>query len=288
MRSASSARLTWRALRSASEYTATVRMPSLCAVRITRHAISPRLAIRTLPNTSVSSPPPGRLALLEERGDALPALGRDADLGDAPRGVRDQRCVHGLPGNRADQLLDFRMSFTTPRQQVLNDFLNARIELVGGNTRRQETDAAGLGGVEYLGGEEIAPRGALADRAHHVRADRRWREAELRLREAERRLRRADGDVAGGHQPRAAGESRAVNARDGRLGQAVEPGEHVGKRARIGEVLLVAVARHALHPVEIGAGAERRAVACQDHHADRFVFPEFRKTGLQRGNELVV
>src|SRR5438270_10282405 len=164
MRRAWSARLTWRASRSASEYTATVRTPSARAVRITRHAISPRLAIRTLPNTSAFSPLPGRLALLEERGDALLAFGRHPNLGDAPGGVRDQRCVHGPPGNGADQVLDFRMSFTATRQQVLDDFLNARIELVGGNTRRQEADAAGLGGVEYLGGEEIAPRGALADR----------------------------------------------------------------------------------------------------------------------------
>src|SRR5712664_4579824 len=106
MRRASSASLTWLALRSASEYTATVRTPSRRAVRITRHAISPRLAIRILPNTSVFSPPPGRLALLEERGDALLAFGRDADLGDAPGGVRDQRRVHGPPGDGADQLLD--------------------------------------------------------------------------------------------------------------------------------------------------------------------------------------
>src|SRR3989454_9194807 len=145
MRRASSACLTWRALRSASEYTATVRTPSPRAVRISRHAISPRLAIRILPTTSVFSPPPGRLALLEERGDALPALGRDADLCDAPGGVRDQRRVHGPPGNRADQLLDFRMSFTTPCSQVLNGFLNARIELVGGNTRGQEADAVQIG-----------------------------------------------------------------------------------------------------------------------------------------------
>src|ERR1700704_4530062 len=177
MRRAWSASMTWRALRSASEYTATVPTPSRRAVRITRHAISPRLAIRTLPNTSVFSPPPGRLALLEERGDALLAFGRDADLGDAPGGVRDQRCVHGPSGNRADQLLDFRMRFTTTRQQVLNDFLNARIELVGGNTRGQEADAVRLGGVEHLGGEEIAPRGALADRAQHVGTDRRRRQA---------------------------------------------------------------------------------------------------------------
>src|SRR2546422_2606891 len=221
MRSASSARLTWRALRSASEYTATLRPPSLCAVRITRPAISPRLAIRILPNTSVFSPPPGRLALLEERGDALPAFGRDADLGDAPGGIRDQRRVHGPPGNRADQLLDFCVRFASASKEVLDDFFNARIERVGGDTRGQEADAAGLGGVEHLGGEEIAPRGALADRAHHVGADRRRREAELRLREAEIRLRRAPGAVAGGPHPRTAREGRAVHPRDGRLGQAI-------------------------------------------------------------------
>src|SRR5437773_10196945 len=226
MRRASSARLTWRALRSASEKTATVRTPSLCAVRITRHAISPRLAIRILPNTSVFSPPPGRLALLEERGDALPALGRDADLGDAPGGVRDQRCVHAPACNRADQILDFCVRFGSASKEVLDDFFNARIELVRENTRGQEADAAGLGGVEHLGGEEITPRGALADRAHHVRADRRRREAELRLREAELRLRRADGGVAGGHLPGAAGEGRAGDARGGRLGPALERGEH--------------------------------------------------------------
>src|SRR3989441_8783181 len=127
MRRASSARLTWLALRSASEYTATVRTPSRRAVRITRHAISPRLAIRTLPNTSVFSQPPGRLALLEERGDALPAFGRDADLGDAPGGVRDQRRVHGPPGDGADQVLDPCVRFASASKEVLDDFFNARI-----------------------------------------------------------------------------------------------------------------------------------------------------------------
>ena len=47
---ASSAIWTCRALRSASEKTATVLIPILCAVLITRHAISPLLAIRILLN----------------------------------------------------------------------------------------------------------------------------------------------------------------------------------------------------------------------------------------------
>jgi hypothetical protein len=52
MLTASSASLTWRASLSASEYTATVLMPILRAVAMTRQAISPRLAIRILVNIS--------------------------------------------------------------------------------------------------------------------------------------------------------------------------------------------------------------------------------------------
>src|SRR5438477_8709428 len=54
MQTASSASSTWRARRSASEYTATVRMPSRRAVRMTRQAISPRLAMRIFWNIFAS------------------------------------------------------------------------------------------------------------------------------------------------------------------------------------------------------------------------------------------
>src|ERR1700722_13671548 len=50
IRAASSASRTWRALASASEYTATVATPSRPAVLMTRHAISPRFAIRIFLN----------------------------------------------------------------------------------------------------------------------------------------------------------------------------------------------------------------------------------------------
>src|SRR3954468_13392710 len=106
MRSASSASLTCRASRSASEYTATVRMPMRFAVRITRQAISPRLAIRILRNTLAL---PGGLALLEERGDAFASLGRGADLGDAPRGIGLQRIVDRPAGDVAYEVLDAGM-----------------------------------------------------------------------------------------------------------------------------------------------------------------------------------
>src|SRR5207302_8599093 len=50
MHTASSAKRTCRLWRSASEYTATVLMPRSLHAQITRRAISPRFAIRTLRN----------------------------------------------------------------------------------------------------------------------------------------------------------------------------------------------------------------------------------------------
>src|SRR5713226_3307704 len=55
MHTASSAKRTCSALRSASEWTATVAMPSSLHAQITRSAISPRLAMRILRNIGVRS-----------------------------------------------------------------------------------------------------------------------------------------------------------------------------------------------------------------------------------------
>src|SRR3569832_992528 len=60
MQTASSAIATWRDSRSASEYTATVLMPSSRQARITRTAISERLAIRIFLN---KRPPSGSLGI---------------------------------------------------------------------------------------------------------------------------------------------------------------------------------------------------------------------------------
>src|SRR3982751_1190775 len=51
MQTSSSAKRTWSDSRSASEYTATVCTPSSRHARMTRSAISPRLAMRTFLNT---------------------------------------------------------------------------------------------------------------------------------------------------------------------------------------------------------------------------------------------
>src|SRR5450631_1518071 len=101
MRYASSACSTCSACASIDEWTATVRIARRRQVRITRQAISPRLAIRILSNMRAGAFPlfargevgrhfrlgshrnPRGAALLEEGGDALAALGRRADLRNA-------------------------------------------------------------------------------------------------------------------------------------------------------------------------------------------------------------
>src|SRR5580692_3157327 len=58
MQTVSSASRACRALRSASEYTATEAMPSRRSVRRMRQAMAPRLAINTLSNTRALEPRP--------------------------------------------------------------------------------------------------------------------------------------------------------------------------------------------------------------------------------------
>src|SRR5262245_33651216 len=88
MHTASSANRTWSALASAVECTATVAMPSSRHARMTRSAISPRLAIRIFLNTGTSSGGSGGLD--PEQGLAelhrLPVLRQGLD--DPPGLVR--------------------------------------------------------------------------------------------------------------------------------------------------------------------------------------------------------
>jgi hypothetical protein len=77
----------------------------------------------------------------------------------------------------------------------------------------------------------------------------------------------ADGDIAARDQPDATPESGAMHAGDGRLGQLVQGSHQAGEGEGIVAIGFLAGSGHATHPVEIGAGGERRAFAFQDDHA---------------------
>ena len=72
---------------------------------------------------------------------------------------------------------------------------------------------------------------------------------------------RGDDDVAGGGETHAATECVALHARDHRPRAGMHGCEHARHLERVGMIVGVAEARHRPHPVEIGAGAERRARA---------------------------
>src|SRR4029453_17509208 len=80
MHTASSANRTWSAVASAVERTATVRMPSSRQARMTRRAISPRLAMRILRNIASGGLEAEQWLTELPR---LPVLHQD--LGDLPR-----------------------------------------------------------------------------------------------------------------------------------------------------------------------------------------------------------
>jgi hypothetical protein len=64
--------------------------------------------------------------------------------------------------------------------------------------------------------------------------------------------------------------------------------QHLGERLGIGEVLLVAVSRHALHPIEVGAGAERRAMSGEHHDADGWIVLNIEEGAAQLCDESIV
>src|SRR5690349_21466079 len=79
MHTSSSAKRTCSDSRSASEKTATVRMPSSLQARITRRAISPRFAIRTFRN--MSALPPGQPGVEGHVGGGLDSGCPQRELG---------------------------------------------------------------------------------------------------------------------------------------------------------------------------------------------------------------
>src|SRR6187549_417472 len=128
MCTASSHAATWAAPASASEYTATVRIPIRRAVRATRQAISPRFAISSFENTGLLLGRPGRRALFEERGDAFPTFRRDARIRNALGGGRQQHIIHWRFDYVGKQPLGGGQRRRACRQQVIGDSLDFAIE----------------------------------------------------------------------------------------------------------------------------------------------------------------
>ena len=104
----------------------------------------------------------------------------------------------------------------------------------------------------------------------------------------EQRLRHRNRDVGAGDEADGAGKGRAVHARQRRLGAGVD---HLHERAEpfgVGAVFCLRIGRHAAHPVEIGAGAEGRAIGPQEDGAHLRIAPGVAVGGREVRDQRIV
>ena len=74
-----------------------------------------------------------------------------------------------------------------------------------------------------------------------------------------------DGDVRAGNEAGAAAESVALDPRDDGRGAAVDRLEHAAERVRVGHVGVEVERDRRPHPLDVGAGAEARPFAGEQH-----------------------
>src|SRR5688572_11470234 len=106
-----------------------------------RQAISPRLAMSSLPNTLLFYP--GGRAFFEERRNSLAPFGRDARIGDAFGGGGQQHVVERRFDHVREQPLGGRERGRAGREQRVADRLDRRIERGGVRELVHEAELAG-------------------------------------------------------------------------------------------------------------------------------------------------
>ena len=167
---------------------------------------------------------PGRPPLLEERAQALLALGRDARSASVSA-VSPAASADGPPATRPDERLG-RGHRLGPAGEHAVDARGrtSASSALGLDHGVHEADLPGALGGEAGAGQEQLARGRPADLRHDIRRDHRRHDAQPDLREAEHGISRGDHDVADGGEAGAAAERGAVHAADEREGQRVEHG----------------------------------------------------------------
>src|SRR3989475_11524078 len=262
---------TWSASRSACENTATEAIPCSRQARITRTAISPRFATRTLVIfiSSALAPLEARAALFPEGLHALPVVrGLDEDrLAEAlerPGGVEGGaraaldhplgeperlRRLGGEPGGERAGLAHELGIFHAPVHQT------AAQRLVGADDLARQHEL--LGAPEP---DQLDEPGAASDARD---------EPEVVLGQAETRRARGDPKIAGQRQLEPPADARAVDRGDERLLESFEIVEEAREQPPVGaEYRRVPVRLERRH---VGADAERLAGAREHHHPDRLV-----------------
>src|SRR5260370_33406342 len=129
---------------------------------MTRHAISPRLAIRILVNM-VLSLEPIRLTFFKESADAFLGLGRRSKMGDALRRFLDHDIVDGAVDEAAYELLGGRLSLRSSNQQTARHGVNPYVECIRCAHLAHHADPLRFLRVEAFRSQEVSIGVSLTD-----------------------------------------------------------------------------------------------------------------------------
>ena len=245
---------------------------------MTRIAISPRFAIRIFEHRLEdhrvghgrrrdSDRVPGRRALFQKRPNAFLSLGRRAPLVRwLRRRARRRRSPSAWP-HSAIRCLAAADGAGRPGQQLRDVGGYSAVEVGLRHDGVHQAQCPGALGAEPGAGEEQLSRRRAPNLAEDERRNDRGDQAQAHFGEAERRVIGRHDDVADRGQAGTAAKRCALHASDDGHGQAIQRQEHARHVAGVVQVLLKREARHAAHPVEVGAGAKRLACAGEHDHA---------------------
>ena len=199
---------------------------------------------------------PSRLPLLEERRQALLALGGRRG---PPRAARAGRAARKRAVASRTSRLASAIACGPHARNASTASATARVEPRRLGAPRARGRSARALGVEALAGREQRPACARADLAQHERRDRRRDQPEPHLGEPEPRARaRRRRCRRSATRPDAAAERvRRSPGRSPASGQSSIASNRLRIDGGVGHVLLVREVAAAAHPVDVGARAER-------------------------------
>ena len=172
--------------------------------------------------------------------------------------IRSNAVDRSRPGTSCSSRLVSATARGAPATIPAHSARGRRRDVVG--DVRDQSDRAGLVGVERLAGQHRGGDPARRDPPQDRHGDDRRRHADPHLGERERDRPVHDDQVARRHQPDAAGAHRAADCGDGRLLGVHQPFEDADHRCRVG--------RAGRSLLQVGAGAERGPLVRQHDDAD--------------------
>ena len=172
----------------------------------------------------------------------------------------------------ADQALCLARRLRAGGEELADDALDGAVEVIGHLADQPDLERRMC--VEPLSGQEVAAGRAFADLREDEGRDHGGDDPELDLGEPEDRVLGSDRDVHGRGEPGTAAERVPLDPPDDRGGAPVDRLHHREEPHGVVDVLVEGEADRGPLPLDVGAGAEALAFACEQDDACISDIPE--------------